>query len=119
MNKKYTDGEWRITRRTTPGQFVTEIVIRNEHKEVIAVMHGKDADAPLVAASKNLLESLIRVSLDLEAIISHNRKPGNTRTVSEAMLVGMEHHLSDAQKAIEKAQKPFSYGGSKDVELVN
>ena len=63
-----------------------------------------EATSRLIAAAPSLLAALEASLFDLEAIVSHNRKPGNKRTVSEAMLRGIEHHCKDARAALSLAR---------------
>ncbi len=61
------------------------------------------ANARLIAAAPELLAALKASTSDLRIIVNHNRTPGNKRTTSEVLLVGMECHIANAEVAIAKA----------------
>ncbi len=50
---------WRISKETTPGEFVTLAKIRDAHDGVIAVLHADEKEnGPLIAAAPELLAAL-------------------------------------------------------------
>lgn len=59
MNSKHTPGPWRIAPKTTPGQFVTDYVIRDANDYVIATLHDRhEHNGPVIAKAPELFECL-------------------------------------------------------------
>jgi len=56
----HTPGPWKISKETTPGQFVTEVKIRSNDDSHVAVIGpcAVDANARLIAAAPDLLAAL-------------------------------------------------------------
>ena len=54
---QHTPGPWYVEAETTPGQFGTDWIIRNQRKHHIAKV-SLSTDAPLIAAAPDLLAAL-------------------------------------------------------------
>jgi hypothetical protein len=54
MTNRHTAEPWKVGKKTTPGQFVTDTVIRDKEESVIANMHVKaDENAARIVACVN------------------------------------------------------------------
>jgi hypothetical protein len=55
---KRTPKPWKVKKRTTPGQFVTDTLIVSEDGSVLANLHCEaEGNSPLIAAAPELLEA--------------------------------------------------------------
>ena len=70
---KHTKGPWRVEKRTTPGQFVTDTLITSMDGSVLATVGPCDVDrnAALLAEAPELLAVAIRLLEEFELLVDY------------------------------------------------
>lgn len=99
--RKYTKGPWRVEKRTTPGEFVTTTHIVSADGSHIANVGPCDIDknAPLIAASPDLLEALDECDTAFTVLNINSDEPMNPQA-RQAMRSAWEKTQAALAKAL-------------------